>query len=77
MTPSGGRSAAWMSASSAGRRRLDLVTGAAQGGLERPQDLRLVVDDEDPGTAHCEGTERMNEAPPSGLGSASSVAPFA
>ena len=30
------------------RRRLDVVAGAAQAGLQRAQDLRLVVDDEDP-----------------------------
>jgi len=61
----------------AGGRRLDVVTGGAQHGLEGTQDLRLVVDDEDPRTAHGEGTERINDEPPSRLGSASSVAPLA
>ena len=36
-----------------GRRREDLVAGAAQVGLQRAQDLRLVVDDEDAAGAHA------------------------
>ena len=36
-----------------GRRRLHLVAGAAQVRLERAEDLRLVVDDEDALTAHA------------------------
>ena len=47
MTASGGLTAARVSASSPRRRRLDLVARSAQGLLERPQDLRLVVDYED------------------------------
>ena len=70
MTASGGRSAAVVSASSPRRRRLDLVARAAQGRLERAQDLRLVVDDEDRASrsrgydaAVATGSDSTNAAP--------------
>ena len=47
ITASGGWSAAAASGLLGRRGGDDLVAGAAQGRLERPQDLRLVVDDED------------------------------
>ena len=44
----------------------DLVAGAPQGRLERPQDLRLVVDDENPGRA-------LTPAPSDGVGATGSA----
>ena len=53
MTASGGRIAASASASSAVAAVIDLVARAAEVRRQRPQDLRLVVDDEDPRAAHA------------------------
>ena len=58
MTASGGRAAAFVERLLAGRGRLDLVAGAAERRLERAQDLRLVVDDEDARSAHAVGLDR-------------------
>ena len=83
MTASGGRAAASVSASSAGRRRLHLVARAAERRLERPQDLRLVVDDEDARPAHADAAgsaargSASTNAPRRARGSAQSRPPFA
>ena len=66
MTASGGRIAALRERLLRRRRRLDLVARAAEVRLERPQDLRLVVDDEDAAShdvaAGCSATrERERE----------------
>ena len=42
-----------------GRGRLDVVAGAAQGRLQRAQDLRLVVDDQDALAAHAAHPARL------------------
>ena len=69
-----------------GRGRVDLVAGAAEGRLERAQDLRLVVDDEDARPARhaatgsggsATGRASANEAPCPGCDSAQTRPPFA
>ena len=62
MTASGGRTAASGQRLLSRRRRLDLVAGAAQARLQRAQDLRLVVDDEDV-SGSCMPWKREDEMP--------------
>ena len=61
---------------------LDLVAGTAEVRLQRPQDLRLVVDDEDPAAHVCTGARSAGIAstklaPEPGRGSAHSRQPLA
>ena len=76
MTRSGCLRAARSSAVLAGRREVDVVAARAEVGAERAQDLRLVVDDEDPG--HCAALSRTTTvSPPPGVSSSSIEPPIA
>ncbi len=70
ITASGGRRAAAVSASSRGGGSDDVVAGSPQRRLQRSQDLRLVVDDEDARPVHTEGS---STAGASGSASANEV----
>ena len=77
MIASGGRIDALIERLARRRRGVDGVAGAAELELQRAQDLRLVVDDEDARAAHAStsagsataGSARTNVAPPPGAAS--------
>ena len=77
MSRSGWLRAASSTAASPGGGGVDLVASDPEVGGERPHDLRLVVDDQDPGHGTAADTTIRNVAPPPGVSSMSNSPPIA